>query len=242
MSRKIYGYARVSTLSQNIDRQIRNIYKEYPNAEIIQEKYTGRKLDGREEFNKLLKKVKPGDLIIFDSVSRMSRSFQDGINLYMDLYNKGIDLEFIKEPHINTSTYKDALKNNSIAMTGDDVDLILEGINKYLMKLATKQIELAFERAELEVTELRQRTKEGIETARLNGKQIGQKAGKKLKVKKSIPAKKDILKFSRDFEGTLKDVDVIRLTGLARNTYYKYKKELTEELKNIDKSNYKNND
>lgn len=62
---------------------------------------------------------------------------------------------------------------NQITMTGDKVDLILDGVNKYLMELAREQIRIAFEQAEKEVSDLHQRTKEGIETARLNGKQIG---------------------------------------------------------------------
>ena len=44
--------------------------------------------------------------------------------------------------------------------------------------------------------------------------------------KKSIEAKAVILKHSQDFNGTLADPDVMRLTGLSRNTYYKYKREL----------------
>ncbi len=62
-------------------------------------------------------------------------------------------------------------------MTGTNVDFILEGVNKYLMSLAMEQIRLAFEQSEKEVQDLHQRTREGIETARLNGKQIGQKQG-----------------------------------------------------------------
>ena len=76
---------------------------------------------------------------------------------------------------------------------------------------------------------MHQRTKEGIETARLNGKQIGQKQGAKLTTKKSIEAKKQIQKHSKDFHGTLSDTDCMKLTGLARNTYYKYKRELKAE-------------
>ena len=114
-------------------------------------------------------------------------------------------------------------------MTGGSVDFILEGVNKYLMALAKEQIRLAFEQSEKEVEDLHQRTKEGIETARLNGKQIGQKAGAKLTTKKSISAKEEIVKYSKDFSGTLADADVMKLTGLSRNTYYKYKRELKEE-------------
>ena len=63
----IYGYCRISTPRQNIDRQIRNIKAEYPDAIIFKESYTGTKLD-RPEWSKLMRKVKPGDRIVFDSV------------------------------------------------------------------------------------------------------------------------------------------------------------------------------
>ena len=220
----IYGYCRISTSKQNIERQVRNIEREYPNAKIIKEVYTGTKID-RIEFNKLLKVVKQGDTIVFDSVSRMSRNAEEGFRLYEELFNKGIELVFIKEQHINTSTYKKAL-NNNIEMTNTNVDFILDGINKYLMALAKEQIILAFAQAEKEVQDLHQRTKEGIETARLNGKQIGQRPGINLTTKKSIKAKEDIIKYSKDFKGSLADVDVMKLIGISRNSYYKYKREL----------------
>ena len=81
-----------------------------------------------------------------------------------------------------------------------------------------RQIKIAFEQAE----------KEGIQTARLNGKQTGQRAGIKLTTKKSIKAKEDIIKYSKDFKGSLADVDVMKLIGISRNSFYKYKKELKE--------------
>lgn len=225
----IYGYCRISTRQQNIDRQIRNIKAVYADAVIVQEAYTGTKIQGRKEFNKLLKTIKPGDTIVFDSVSRMSRNAEEGFNLYESLYNQGIELIFLKEPHINTETYKKALDNN-LQLTNTAVDYILEGINHYLMALAKEQIKLAFEQSEKEVQDLRQRTKEGLITAKLNGKQIGGVAGKKLTTKKSINSKELIRKYSRDFEGTLSDKDAMKLIGIARNTYYKYKKELISEI------------
>lgn len=244
MTKKIYGYCRISTREQSIERQIRNIKGIYADATIVEEVFTGTKVEGRKQFEKLVGKweldenkkveelkggkVKSGDTIVFDSVSRMSRNSEDGYKLYEGLFNKGVELEFIKEPHINTITYKKAL-TGGIELTGTTVDLILEGVNKYLLALAKEQIKLAFEQAEKEVQDLRQRTKEGIETARLNGKQIGLEKGTKLITKKSIVAKEQIQKYSKDFDGTLKDVEVMKLVGLARNTYYKYKKELNEQ-------------
>ena len=222
-----YGYCRISRAKQSIERQIRNIKAEYPEAVIIQEVFTRTRLD-RKEWPKLYKAVKAGDTIVFDSVSRMSGNADEGFTAYEELYNRGVRLVFLKEPHINTDTYKQALESN-VKLTGGNVDFILEGVNKYLMALAKEQIKLAFQQSEKEVEDLHQRTREGMETARLNGKQIGQKEGAKLTTKKSISTKELILKHSIDFNGTLADADVMTLAGVARNTYYKYKKELKEE-------------
>ena len=200
-----YGYCRISTKQQSIERQVRNIKAAYPDADIKQEAYTGTKID-RPVFDSLIAALKPGDTVVFDSVSRMSRNAEDGYNLYQDLYNKGINLVFLKEHHIDTDTYKSAL-TNQLAMTGDDTDLIFQGINAYLLRLAAKQIKLAFEQAQKEVDDLHQRTKEGIQTAKLNGKQVGQKQGAKLTTQKSIAAKRFIAKNSRTFGGCLSDLN-----------------------------------
>ena len=228
---KIYSYNRISTSKQSIDRQIRNAKELYPSAIVVEEVFTGTKIHNRPKWNDLIKKVKKGDTIVFDSVSRMSRNAEEGFQLYEELYNKGIELIFIKEPHINTTTYKEAL-TNSIPMTGTALDKLLQGVNDYLLELAKQQIKLAFEQSEKEVKDLQQRTREGIETARLNGKQIGLEKGTKLTTKKSVLSKEQIQKYSKDFQGTLNDIEVMKLIGIARNSYYKYKKELVEELNN----------
>lgn len=229
---KIYGYCRISTKQQNIDRQERNILAEYPAALIIKEVFTGTKLEGREKFDKLLKKVKTGDTIVFDSVSRMSRNAEDGFELYKKLFEKGVNIVFIKEAYINTDTYKQKVEaNNTIQVEDEELNnTIMQGIRNYLLKLAEKQIKIAFDQAEQEVQDLRQRTREGIETARLNGKQIGQQKGRELVTKKSIQAKEQIQRYSKDFEGTLKDIEVMKLIGISRNSYYKYKKQLMKQI------------
>lgn len=227
--KRIFGYCRISRPTQNIERQERNIIKEYPTARIYKEAYTGTKTAGRKELEKLLKQVQSGDTIVFDSVSRMSRNAAEGVELYMRLYEKGIELVFLKEPHINTSTYKQALKRD-VPMTGEDVDLILQGVNAYLRKLAARQIELAFGQAQKEVDDLHQRTAEGIETARRNGKQIGQRKGAKLNIKKAVSAKKIIRTSCKTFGGTLTDEQCAAAAGVSRKTYYKYKAELRREI------------
>ena len=226
---KTYGYCRISTGKQNIDRQIRNIKDEYPEAMIVEEIYTGTKMEGREKWLKLIKNVRQGDRIVFDSVSRMSRDAEEGFTAYEELYHRGIDLVFLKEPHINTSVYKKAMESG-IEMTGTTVDYILEGVNKYMLALAKEQIKICFEQAEKEVKDLRRRTIEGIETARLNGKQIGRAAGTKIEYESTKQKKREIYKYSSSFNGMLKDKEVIKLFGISRNSYYKYKREIKEEI------------
>lgn len=226
---KVYGYARISTKKQSIERQIRNITAQDPTAIIIQEVFTGTKTTGRKEWEKLLKQVKPGDTIIFDSVSRMSRNADEGIETYFKLVDQGVNLIFLKERYIDTDTYKNEIQDR-IELTGTDEDEIFKGINNYFRKLAKKQIRIAFDQAEKEVMDLHQRTKEGIETARLNGKQIGRATGSKVTTKKSVEMKDKILKMAKEFGGNMTDKEVIETLKLARNTYFKYKRELREEI------------
>ena len=230
----IYGYCRVSTEHQNIERQIRNIKGKYPEAEMHCEECTGTSLD-RPVFKKMLKKLKKGDVVVFDSVGRMSRTAEDGLALYIELMSKGVELGFLKEPHINTLTFQDAM--NRIVLpeiaTGDKatdslISSIVGAVNVFMHELLKKQIEQAFKQAEKEVFDLRQRTREGIETARLNGKQIGRPKGKGRtfiteKEKRILPL---IKKMSKSFDGSLSDVECIEMLKISRNTFYKYKKEI----------------
>lgn len=225
----IFGYARVSTPKQNIERQIRNILRAAPDAKIYKEIYTGTKRDGRREWNKLLKALRPGDIVYFDSVSRMSRNADDGFEDYMALLEQGVELVFLNEPHINTQTYK-KVRSQAVPLTGTMIDPILEGVNKVLEAMAKENIRLAFEQSEAEVTDLRERTKGGIETARRAGTHIGRPIGRTAETQKSKAAKTKIKKLSSDFDGNLRDYEVIELIQISRNTYYKYKKELISEL------------
>lgn len=232
----IYGYCRVSTRKQSIERQERNIRAAYPDAVIVKEIYTGTRSD-RPEWAKIMRQVKHGNVerIVFDSVSRMSRSAQEGFELYVSMLSKGVALTFLKEPQIDTETYQAAIdKRINIDKTGDVVtdelmSGIIEAINKYILRLAEKQIQLAFEQSEKEVKDLHQRTREGIETARLQGKQIGRQKGRKYQTKKEIEAKKIIRKNSKSFGGSNTDSEVMIIAGISRNTYYKYKKEIMGE-------------
>lgn len=221
----VYGYVRISRKQQNIERQIRNILSQYPNALIVQEAYTGTTLQ-RPEWSKLFAKLQNGDTVVFDSLSRMSRNAIEGFSVYAELYRRGVEIVFLREPHINTSVFKDAAKQ-SIPMTGTSVDIILDALNRYLLTLAEEQIKLAFQQAQKEVDDLHQRTREGMLTAKLNGKQIGRKEGTSIETKKSKAAKEVISKHSKSFGGSLSDAECQKLAGISRNSFYKYKRELS---------------
>ena len=232
-----YGYCRISRKTQNIERQVRNISEAFPKAHIVKEAFTGTKIQGRKELDKLLKVLKSGDTVIFDSASRMSRNADEAINLYQDLYEKDINLIFLKERHIDTEVYKKALNtqieinlNTGNEATDTFIQGIIEALNRYTIDLAKEQIKLVFEQAQKEVDDLHLRTVEGLITARLNGKRIGLEKGTKLVTKKSIVAKEIIKKHSKVFNGILVDDDVIKLAGISRNSYYKYKKEIRMEI------------
>jgi len=234
---KLYGVCRVSTKKQNIERQIRNIQEYYPNAIIIQDKFTGTKIEGREEFEKLLKIIKSDDTMVFDSVSRFSRNAYEGCELYEKLFNDKVNLIFLQESYINTSIYRKALDNQIKLQlnTGDNatdtfINAIIDALNKYTIELAKSQIRKAFEQAEKEVKDLQRNTKAEIVTAKLEGKRIGQPKWAKLITQKSIKSKELILKHSKSFNGSLNDDECRKLVGIARNTFYTYKKELKESL------------
>ena len=236
---KIYGYVRISTSHQSIERQIRNILQYNQNAIIIEEIFTGTKIQGRDEFDKLLnRKIKPNDTIIFDEVSRMSRNSIEGFAIYKSLFEQDINLIFLKEPHINTSTYRNAIENKLQMQfnSGDDatdslMTEITTALNKYILKLAERQIQIAFEQSEAEIQHLSQRTKEGILTSKLNGKIIGgaNNKGKKLQTKKSIECKKKIQKVNKKFNGPYNNRETWEDCGIDKNTFYKYLREIEIE-------------
>lgn len=235
----IYGYCRISTQKQSIERQIKNIMSTYPTAMIVQEIYTGTK-QSRPEWDRLCRKLNSDDTVIFDSVSRFSRNAAEGFNMYKELYSKGINLVFLKEPHINTDTYKQTLERQiQLAINSGDsaadklINSIAEALNEYMMSLAQRQIQLAFEQSQKEVDDLHKRTSEGMTASGAGEKIRRSRTGKTYTTNKCRQAKLKILEHSNSFRGTLGDKDLQALTGISRNSYYKYKAELKAELETL---------
>lgn len=257
---RTFFYARVSTKQQKLERQEENFRRAYPDIELIkdgrkknlyEDKYTGT-TNNREDWQKLRRRIRKGDTIVFDSVSRMSRNAKEGVETYMSLFYKGINLVFLKESTINTDVYRAELaKSLYIAKLAnkedntEDKDYIniflaqlVEALNELLRNLATAQIEKAFEQAEKEVMDLRQRTSEGMQRAIAKGHIPGQKKGNGAKkaTMKFADNKVLIIKLSKDFDGDMCDREVMEQLKLSRNTFYKYKKIIKEELDHLGKA------
>lgn len=257
---RTFFYARVSTKQQKLERQEENFRRAYPDIQLIkdgrkknlyEDKYTGT-TNNRDEWQKLRRRVRKGDTIVFDSVSRMSRNAQEGVETYINLFYKGINLVFLKESTINTDVYRAELaKSLYIAKLAnkedntEDKDYIniflaqlVEALNELFRNLATAQIEKAFEQAEKEVMDLRQRTSEGMQRAIAKGHIPGQKKGNGAKkaTLKFAENKVLIIKLSKDFDGDMSDTEVMNQLRLSRNTYYKYKRIIKEELDHLEKA------
>lgn len=263
---KIYGYVRVSTLEQNKERQIQNILRDYPKAVIMTEEYTGKTMD-RPVWSKLYSKLKKGDVVVFDEVSRMSRNAEEGFKVYQELFEKGCQLIFLKEPYLNTDVFSGQIQRATVKTGKDYLD---QGLKIILMGVAEEQIKIAFEQSQAETDLRAQRAGEGIAEAKKHNEelevlypdsykdhpeysQIGREKGDKLTIKKAEPIKALIRKYSRDFDGTLSDMELLGVLStktvkipnkkrsgkveereisakLSRNTLYKYKKEMREEV------------
>jgi len=261
---KIYGYVRVSTLEQNKERQIKNIQNDYPEAVIFTEEYTGKTMD-RPVWSKLYPKLKKGDVIVFDEVSRMSRNAEEGFKTYQELFEKGINLIFLKEPYLNTDVFSGQIQRATVKTGKDYLD---QGLKIILMGVAEEQIKIAFEQSQAETDLRAQRAGEGIAEAKKHNEelevlypdtykdhpeysQIGREKGDKLTIKKAEPIQALIRKYSRDFDGTLSDMELLGVLStktvkipnkkrsgkveereisakISRNTLYKYKKEMRE--------------
>lgn len=140
----IFGYARVSTVEQNLNRQL-DILKENGAEEIIQEKITGTKSD-RPQLNRLLDKIRTGDIVLITDLTRLSRSTKDLFTLVDLIEKKGANIKSLKESWLDTTTPQGKL-----------MFTFMSGISQFERDLIS------------------QRTKEGLEAARARGRVGGRK-------------------------------------------------------------------
>lgn len=235
----VVGYARVSTPKQKLERQISNLKAAYPDIIVITEVYTGS-TDNRPKWKKLMRQCRLGqvDKLVFDEVSRFSRNAEEAIEEYKELYNLGIELEFLKEPHINSNIYRQASENKIDIDTGtmeeetaNLINAVISGLNDYLLAVAEKQIFLAFNHAQQERELLSKRTSEGLKAAALlRGVKLGRQKGSKIVTKKQKRAKRIIRKYYKIFDnGFLNAKETYTLAQITKSTFYRYLEQMRQE-------------
>ena len=120
----IYGYARVSTADQNLDRQKDALLK-YGIDELFCEKMSGAKKQ-RPELDRLLRTVSSGDTIVIESLSRLGRSVKNLSELMERFNNNGIRLISLKETIDTTSSTGKLLFTILASLAQFERDVILE--------------------------------------------------------------------------------------------------------------------
>jgi DNA invertase Pin-like site-specific DNA recombinase len=97
MTTKVFGYVRVSTLSQVTDRQLDALTAAGIKSEdIYSDKITGMRYD-RPGMNEMLGKTREGDVVMVHDISRLGRNMAESITTANDLHERGIVLKSIKE-------------------------------------------------------------------------------------------------------------------------------------------------
>lgn len=121
-----YGYARVSTVHQDLQSQIEQLKNEGCLEEnIYKDKFTGTKKD-RPEFNKVLSKLQSGDTLIVTKLDRFARSSLDGINIIKELFGKGIKVHVLNMGIVEDTPTGRLIFNIMMAFAEFERDMIVE--------------------------------------------------------------------------------------------------------------------
>ena len=176
------GYARCSTLDQNLDWQIDALTKEGCDR-IFQEKFTGTRKD-RPELLRMMDMLREGDTVIICELTRLSRSVKDLFDLVEQVENAGANIKSLKEPWLDTTTPQGRL-----------LFTIFSGVSQFEREL------------------IRERTMEGLASARARGR-MGGRPGKDKKIVEQALTLYDSKAYSVD--------EISKTTGISRATLYKY--------------------
>ena len=176
------GYARCSTLDQNLDWQIDALTKEGCDR-IFQENFTGTRKD-RPELLRMMDMLREGDTVIICELTRLSRSVKDLFDLVEQVEKAGANIKSLKEPWLDTTTPQGRL-----------LFTIFSGVSQFEREL------------------IRERTMEGLASARARGR-MGGRPGKDKKIVEQALTLYDSKAYSVD--------EISKTTGISRATLYKY--------------------
>ena len=188
-----YGYARVSTINQHLDRQIIELQKVgLLDSQIFIDKESGKDFN-RTNYKKLIKKLKPEDVLFIKSIDRLGRNY----NMVLDEWRvltkeKGVDIVVIDMPLLDTRIEGKNLVGKFIA------DVVLQVLSFV---------------AENERETMRKRQAEGIKMAKLRGVKFGRPST-------DVPKNFDQIVFLYR-NGMITSTKAIEMSGLSRGTFYR---------------------
>lgn len=190
---KKYGYVRVSTKEQNLDRQIAVMREEkVEEKNIYSEQISGKNFE-RPQYNKLIKKLKPGDLLIIKSIDRLGRNYTEILEQWRIITKiKKANIKVVEMPLLNTEIGHGDLTGVFIS------DLVLQ-ILAYV--------------AETERVFIKQRQAEGIAIAKRRGVRFG---------RERVELPKDFEKYCTLWkEGKISVRQGAETLGMSRTTFYR---------------------
>ncbi|PIM74525.1 recombinase family protein [Fusobacterium polymorphum] len=210
----LYGYARVSSKDQNLDRQIALLIENgVEERNIFKEKKSGKNFQDREEYQKLLNVLNVGDTVILTELDRLGRNMQEIEKEYNRLVvGRGCNLKFLKEDFLSTTS------------SGDN-PLFRDVVQPILLKLmgymAQKEREKTLQRQRDAYNNMEKDAKGRLITKA--GKVIGRQA-------RYETLKEDEKKLIKDWiNGKISCLRVSKILTISRPTLYKIKKEYLEE-------------
>lgn len=184
------GYARVSTVGQSLEGQIEQLLEQGVEADnIYKEKVTGTSTKQRTELENLLKHVRAGDEVIVSKIDRLARSIQDLNKIVERLTEKGVSIRFLQD-----NLHFEAGSNSAMNT------LIFNMLGSF---------------AQFERDLIVQRTSEGRERAKKQGKHLGRPSQPKSSIERAVKL------FHQREVNELSVNDIVDMTGVPRSTIYR---------------------
>ena len=196
MQNQIYGYARVSSKEQNERRQLLALAAFLvPEGNIYVDKISGKDFH-RPKYDKLVKKLKAGDVLAVQSIDRLGRGYDEIIEQWRIITReKGADIVILDMPLLDT-------RQKERDLTGTFISDIVLQILSYV--------------AQTERENIRKRQAEGIAAAKANGIQFGRTG-------RPLPPnfEETVLRWRRK---EIKEKEALQILGVGRSYFYKYSK------------------
>ena len=206
----IYGYARVSSKEQNLDRQLEE-FKKYNIDKIYCEKKSGKNFKDRDEYQKMLKKLKEGDLLIIMSIDRLGRNYEEILNQWRIIVeDKKCDIQVLDFPMLNT-------RNGGYGLEGKFLSNIILQVLAYV--------------AEKERQKIKERQTQGIKIAKEKGVKFG-------RPQVELPSNTDDI-LSQYASRKITCIKASELLGISHGTLFRLIKDKSLKQKRILKKKLK---